>query len=133
MTVTTRPARRPQFSPPRNGPCLCGSGLKFKRCCADRLRSDHNYDLRFQAFLEEGKFKEALYPLHRTDLGEICHDVVIAAALAGGQMEATAREHLGRTRTAEMNYRGDFLLCCGRSRLAVARESRRYCGPNTPL
>jgi tetratricopeptide (TPR) repeat protein len=35
--------------------------LKFKRCCADRLRSDHNYDLRFQAFLEEGKFKEALY------------------------------------------------------------------------
>ena len=61
MSVTTRPARVPQFSPRRNGPCLCGSGLKFKRCCADRLRSDHNYDLRSQAFLEEGKFKEALY------------------------------------------------------------------------
>src|SRR5215472_4323426 len=61
MTVTTRPAPRPQFSPPRNGPCLCGSGLKFKRCCADRLRTDYNYDLRSQALLEEGKFKEALY------------------------------------------------------------------------
>ena len=47
--------------PPRNGPCLCGSGLKFKRCCADRRRDELDYDARMRAFLKEGKFKDALY------------------------------------------------------------------------
>jgi tetratricopeptide (TPR) repeat protein len=30
-------ARPPQFSPAANSSCLCGSGLTFKRCCANRL------------------------------------------------------------------------------------------------
>lgn len=27
--------------PGRNEPCICGSGLKFKKCCEDRIRSSH--------------------------------------------------------------------------------------------
>ena len=60
---TTRSAARPrQFSPVRNGPCLCGSGLKFKRCCADHLRSESlDYRERMLSFLREGKYKQALF------------------------------------------------------------------------
>jgi hypothetical protein len=47
---------------------------------------------------------------HRVDLGEICRDVVVAAALAVGQIEAVARERLGRTCAAKMNYSGELLL-----------------------
>jgi hypothetical protein len=49
------------FRPSRKGSCLCGSGLTFKRCCADRLRDEVDYDSRMRAFLKEGKFKDALY------------------------------------------------------------------------
>lgn len=31
-----------KFEPTRNAPCLCGSGLKFKRCCAERLPGSGN-------------------------------------------------------------------------------------------
>src|SRR5947208_8577257 len=62
MTVRTRSAPLPpQFSPPRNGHCLCGSGLKFKLCCADHLHGNADHILRMQSFLKEGKFKKALY------------------------------------------------------------------------
>jgi hypothetical protein len=54
-----------------------------------------------------GEAQELL--LHRVDLGKICRDVMVAAALAGDQVEAAARERLGRTCAAEMNYRGEFL------------------------
>src|SRR5271165_4187487 len=47
---------------------------------------------------------------HRVDLGEICRDVVVAAALARDQMEAVARERLGQTRAAEMNYGCETML-----------------------
>jgi tetratricopeptide (TPR) repeat protein len=53
-----RPPR--QFSPPRSGPCLCGSGLKYKRCCVDRLPG-HEQSTQTRAFLKEGKYKDALY------------------------------------------------------------------------
>jgi tetratricopeptide (TPR) repeat protein len=60
----TRPAiRLPIFAPPRNGPCLCGSGLKFKRCCADHLRGRSNYHLRMQGFLKDEKYKAALFEI----------------------------------------------------------------------
>src|ERR1700680_1844199 len=55
-----------------------------------------------------GEAQELL--LHRVDLGEICRDVVVAAALAGDQIEAAASERLGRTGAAEMNYGGELLL-----------------------
>ena len=48
--------------------------------------------------------------LHRVDFREICGDVVIAAALAGQQMEAAPRECVRWTRAAEMNYRGQLFL-----------------------
>jgi hypothetical protein len=48
--------------------------------------------------------------LHRVDPSEIRRDVVIAAALPGGQMEAAAGERHGAICTAEMNDRGELLL-----------------------
>jgi tetratricopeptide (TPR) repeat protein len=63
--LSTRSAgRAPQVLPPRNAPCLCGSGLKFKRCCADRLSGEKvwvDYGNRIRAFLKESNFKGALY------------------------------------------------------------------------
>jgi hypothetical protein len=55
-----------------------------------------------------GEAKE--FPRHRADLGEICRDIVFAAAFASNQMEAAVREGLGRRRTAEMDHRGERLL-----------------------
>src|SRR5580704_11882938 len=55
-------------------------------------------------------------PRHRIDLGKICRDLLIAAALTGNRTEATAREPLRRACAAEMNYRGKLPLplCAGR-------------------
>jgi tetratricopeptide (TPR) repeat protein len=33
------PGRAVEWPPPRNGPCWCGSGLKYKKCCLPRSRS----------------------------------------------------------------------------------------------
>jgi tetratricopeptide (TPR) repeat protein len=33
------PDRAVEWPPPRNGPCWCGSGLKYKKCCLPRSRS----------------------------------------------------------------------------------------------
>lgn len=32
------PERAVEWPPPRNGPCWCGSGLKYKKCCLPRSR-----------------------------------------------------------------------------------------------
>jgi hypothetical protein len=63
---------------------------------------------------------------HRVDLGEICRDLLIAAALTSDRMEAAARECPGRARAAKMDYRGKvpLLLRVG-GRLWRARENRR--------
>jgi hypothetical protein len=63
--------------------------------------------------------------LHRVDLVEICRDIVVAAAFAGDQMEATARRRW-RGCTAEMDHRGErlLLLLVGR-RVWPARKNRR--------
>ena len=50
----------PQFSLVRKGPCLCGSGLTFKRCCADRLPGTDHISTWTRAFLKAGNFKQAL-------------------------------------------------------------------------
>ena len=55
-----------------------------------------------------GQAKE--FPSHCADLGQISGDVVIAAAFAGGQMEAAVREGFGRSCAAEMDHRGQHLL-----------------------
>jgi tetratricopeptide (TPR) repeat protein len=51
---------RREFLPPRNGPCLCGSGLNYKRCCADRLPG-REIGTKTRCLLKEEKYKEALY------------------------------------------------------------------------
>jgi len=63
-------------------------------------------------------------PHHPVDLGKICRDLLIAAAVTGDWMEAAARKGLGRTWAAEMDYRGKLplLLRAGRRLLAGARE-----------
>ena len=62
---------------------------------------------------------------YRVDLGKICHDLLIAAALTGDRTEATAREPLRRTCAAEMNYRGELLrLPAGRSFWPVREDCR---------
>ena len=33
------PDRAVEWPPPRNGPCWCGSGLKYKKCCLPRSRT----------------------------------------------------------------------------------------------
>src|SRR5580704_7289486 len=65
-------------------------------------------------------------PCHRVDLGEICRDLLIAAALTGDRMEAAVRERLGRACAANVDCRGKLplLLRAGR-RLSRARENRR--------
>jgi tetratricopeptide (TPR) repeat protein len=50
----------PEFSPVRNGPCLCGSGLKYKRCCAGRLPVTQP-GARTRSLLNEEKYEEALH------------------------------------------------------------------------
>jgi tetratricopeptide (TPR) repeat protein len=50
----------PQFAPPRTGPCLCGSGLAYKRCCADRLPGTQGLGSITSALLNEERYKEAL-------------------------------------------------------------------------
>ena len=32
----------------RNGPCPCGSGAKFKKCCLDKVRAGELQTLRFR-------------------------------------------------------------------------------------
>src|SRR5260370_31339363 len=49
-------------------------------------------------------------PRHPADLGEICRNLLIAAALTGDWMEAAARERLGRACAAKMDYRGKLPL-----------------------
>src|SRR6266571_2774094 len=49
-------------------------------------------------------------PLHRIDLGEICRDEVIAAALAGHHLKTTVHEGQGGTCAAEMDECGEILL-----------------------
>jgi tetratricopeptide (TPR) repeat protein len=63
MSEPSRATRRrpvPQYAPPRNGPCLCGSGLKYKRCCADHLPGHEQQGSRTRDLLAKKKFKEAL-------------------------------------------------------------------------
>ncbi|MBC8673756.1 SEC-C domain-containing protein [Aeromonas hydrophila] len=37
--------RRARYQPPLNSQCLCGSGLKFKRCCLGIMISHARYIL----------------------------------------------------------------------------------------
>jgi hypothetical protein len=87
VTEAHRPAYRPptQYAPPRNGPCLCGSGLKYKRCCADRLPGHGHLGERMHAFLKEAKYKEALYA-SRADVSQytIWHKSHTEPAIRGG-------------------------------------------------
>src|SRR5215472_18864688 len=76
------------------------------------------------ALLFGGEAQEFLF--HRVNLGEICRDVMIAAALAGHQMVVAACERLRRTCAAEMNYRGQlFLLLPADFRSSPISEDRR--------
>lgn len=47
------------YKPSRNSRCLCGSGKKFKRCCAQTYKADRPATAAFTAFNEE-RYEEAL-------------------------------------------------------------------------
>jgi hypothetical protein len=49
-------------------------------------------------------------PLHHIDLGQICRDEVIAAALAGHHLKTAVHEGQGRTCPAEMDECGEILF-----------------------
>ncbi len=50
-----------QYVPPRNSYCLCGSGLQYKVCCAERLPGTKLMNKRTSKLMSEGKFSQALY------------------------------------------------------------------------
>ena len=52
---------------PRNAPCPCGSGLKYKRCCLDREREL----VRKADVLEELLSLPTMFPLLRPDSREL--------------------------------------------------------------
>lgn len=47
------------FEPGRNDPCICGSGLKFKKCCAGRYGDSADLEA-IRAALSNGQFEDAL-------------------------------------------------------------------------
>jgi hypothetical protein len=51
--------RPPQFAPARDSSCLCGSGLTFERCCADRLPGT-DIGRQTRTLLANGSFGQAL-------------------------------------------------------------------------
>ena len=57
----TRTRNRFRFSPPLNGPCLCGSGLKHKRCCHGRLPGHEHLGRRTPTLLTQKRYLDALY------------------------------------------------------------------------
>ena len=65
------------------------------------------------------------FSFHSVDLGDICCDVVITAALPGRQVEAAARECRRWTGAAQMNYRSQLLpLLTADFRLSAVAENR---------
>src|SRR6202521_4074301 len=71
-------------------------------------------------------------PLHRIDLGEICRDEVIAAALAGHHLKTTVHEGRGGPCAAEMDGCGEIPLLLRACRCVWrAGKMPRPCGPGT--
>jgi SEC-C motif len=63
--MTEKPKGKPRIPPlqrlpPSEGPCPCGSGLKFGRCCAERLPGTAHLGSRTAKFLSADKFEQAL-------------------------------------------------------------------------
>src|SRR4029453_11171411 len=72
--------------------------------------------------LADGR-EAAEQPLHRVDLRQVGVNVVIAAFLAGGQLEASPRERVAPSGAAKVNDRGQVLLLLDRGgRGAVPRH-----------
>lgn len=59
--------------PSRNSACLCGSGLKFKRCCSERWRS-HDHGEKYVELAKSGQYHEAIVELRsQITWYRICH------------------------------------------------------------
>jgi hypothetical protein len=76
-------------------------------------------------------------PFHGVDLGKICCDVMIAAALSGHEAEVVAREFRRWACAAEMNDRSqlvplltaDFCLSAtAKNTFTVQEHRRKFCG-----
>lgn len=58
MQGTVRCAYRP-FAPDPKGPCLCGSGMRYKVCCSTRLPGQNN-GVRWKRFAKEQRWTEMI-------------------------------------------------------------------------
>jgi hypothetical protein len=91
---------------PRNAPCPCGSGLKYKRCCLDREREL----VRRRDALEELMGLGSMFPLLRPDCPEldawldVRRESEVTRALieeAGALVPEAERERIARTHAQE--------------------------------
>jgi tetratricopeptide (TPR) repeat protein len=84
----------PQYAPSRNGPCLCGSGFTFKRCCADHLVGSAQASSATRRLLKDEKYKDALLSC-RVNITEytILHRKHTEAALQAGMPRLPLREN----------------------------------------
>src|SRR4029453_11112183 len=98
-------------------PCCRGSTPTRRRCEAD------------ERSLVDGR-EAAEQPLHRVDLRQVATHVVVAALLAGGQLEAPPREAGAPSGTAKVNDRGQVLLLLERRR---GRAVPRDCARDAPV
>jgi tetratricopeptide (TPR) repeat protein len=111
-------ATLPNYSPPRNGPCLCGSGLAFKRCCVDRLPGSIKLGTGTTVLLNEKKYREALISC-RADLTQytIWHRKHTEPALQAGMPRVGSPNSMPAVTLLEVDVRAmadivDTLLHC---------------------
>jgi hypothetical protein len=100
----------------RNAPCPCGSGRKFKRCCADKVDTS-----RADWFIgaEVNPWDEEEEPAEIRDLGELAHMLAILVA-SGGPEALTPQMHEFLTQ----NF--DFLIYLLDGFLAAAIEPEEF-------
>src|SRR6266851_7883310 len=99
----------------RNAPCPCGSGRKFKRCCADKVDTRGDWFIGDEVKLGD----EAEEPAEIRDLGELAHMLAILVA-SGGPEALTPQMHEFLTQ----NF--DFLIYLLDGFLAAAIEPEEF-------
>src|SRR5512142_1971067 len=97
----------------RRGPllgCMMAAGVLLKKGQWSWVQTVVTTTERARSLVPAVGSKAQKLALHRIDLGEISGDEVIAAALAGDHLKATARVGRGGAGAAEMDECGEILL-----------------------